>query len=429
MYRNCLVLFSLYLISGAAVAQTRITDSLRNKLHQTTGAARLQLLLALGHEQQSLNRDTAYQYALEAMSLAAKSDIRTKSFASLYFAQSYIPWGWLDSSVAVLEPVLGLNPVTDPATRDLYFLLNRQHAMIYAVRSHYKEALEILYRLISDAQRYKDSVSLGTNLNSIGSVSIAREEPFVALNWFYKALAFSTNDDRYLPVSTAIYINLANASLLLNRTDSTLFYLQKAIPLAKKIENLYLLNTALRIQTNTYIKAGRLKEAEVSFKETQAIRALTGESNVAEDNLSTVDFYISTNQLEKAILFCRQLLESTPGKMLAGSTRYITSAPLRLSFYEVLAKCYKLNGNDELYQQTLEKIILVKDSVYAAASTKEIADIQTKYETQIKENSIIENQRLDIIRKNYLFYGLLCLSVLAAVSAGFIFNENRRRQK
>ncbi len=76
--------------------------------------------------------------------------------------------------------------------------------------------------------------------------------------------------------------------------------------------------------------------------------------------------------------------------MLAGSTSYITSAPLRLSFYEVLAKCYKLNGNDELYQQTLEKIILVKDSVYAAASTKEIADIQTKYETQIKENSSLK---------------------------------------
>jgi signal transduction histidine kinase len=426
-------LLFLFLTAYAVTrAQTSIIDSLKNKLYRTTiKTERLPLLLALAHEQHSLNRDTAYEYAAEAMNLAVNGSSRDKSLAALYFAQSYMPWGWVDSSLAVLEPVLNSNRVSDPATRDLYFLLNRQKAMLNGVHSKYKEALELLYRLIREAEQYKDSVSLGANMNSIGSIALAREHPWEALPWFYKALSVSTHDHRYMPVLTAIYINLANASLAINRYDSSNYYLRKAIPLAEKIENLSLLITALRVQTSVLIKMKRVKEAEISFQAMIDTKRKINSINNVDDNVAIIDFFVNNNQLDKAIELCKEYLKQ--GNLYATNTSasemMVNSVAHRLPFYEALARCYKLAGKNELYQQALEQLVLVKDSVYALASTKEIADIQTKYETQIKENAIIEKQRLDIVQKNYRFYGLLGFSLVIAGAGVFSFNEYRRRQR
>lgn len=408
----------LTVAATALSAQTHIVDSLKSRLYTTSDSKeRLQLLLALGHEQYSLNRDTAYQYAIEARALAVEGTDRDKSLAGLYFAQSYIPWGWIDSALAALQPVLTMNPVNDPGTRDLHFLLYRQQAMSYGYHAKYKEALEILYRLIKDATFYKDSVALGANLNSIGSIAYARKQPQEALSWYYRALAYATHDNRFLPVITAIYINLADASVALGRNDSAIYYLQKAIPQARKIENLLLLTNALRVQTNSFVKSGQLDKAERSFREMQAVIAKTDVSNNADNNMAIIEFYTSTGQMDKAIALAN--------KFSANSR----SVEIRLPFYEALAAIYKQQGNDSLYRQTLEKIIPLKDTVYAENTAKEIADIQTKYETQIKENAIIEEQRLNLVRKNYLFYGLLALLVLAAILGFFIFKEYRRRQR
>jgi signal transduction histidine kinase len=411
-------------------AQTLGVDTLKSKLHRVTEKSeRLNILLALGSEQYSLNRDSAYEFAAEAMALAQDADHREKTLAALYFSQSYVAWGWIDSALAALEPVLASNPVTDSATRDLYFLLNRQKAMLYGIHTQYKEALEILYRLIHDAERYKDSISLGSNLNTIGSIAIARGQPQEALRWLYKALSFSTIDHRYDPVNAAIYINLANASLQLKRNDSALFYLHKAVPLAESVQNLYLLNTALRVQTAALVETKQLKEAEQSFRKMQAVKAKTEVRNIVEDNLAAIDFYISTGQVQKAIEVCEQNLRYTSNDQADGGITFTSLPSMRLAYYEALAKCYKLLNREDEYLQTLEQIIPLKDSAYREDAAKEIADIQTRYETQLRENKIIQQQQQDITRKNYLFYSLLILSLIAAAIALWIFVQYRRRQE
>lgn len=422
---------SLIMLTIGARAQTAKIDSLKTRLH---GAAakqeRLNILLALGSEQHSLNRDSAYEYAVEAMVLAKDAGHREKTLAALYFSQSYVPWGWTDSALAVLDPILSSNPVGDPSTRDLYFLLNRQQAMLYGIHTQYKEALEILYRLIYEAERYHDSISLGSNLNTIGSIAIARDHPAEALRWFYKALAVSTKDDRYEPVNAAIYINLANASLQLNRNDSALFYLHKAVPLAERIQNLYLLNTALRVQTTALINSKQLKDAEQSFRKMQAVKAKTELRNIVEDNLAAVDFYISTGQVQRAIDVCNENLRyASREENTEGAVTYTSLPSMRLAYYEALAKCYNLLGREDEYRETLEHIILLKDSAYKENAAREIADIQTRYETQLRENSIIQKQQQDITRKNYLFYGLLILSAILAALGLWIFVQYRRRQE
>lgn len=409
-----------------SVAQTRVTDSLRGELYRkATGMSRLPVLLALGKEQQSLNRDTAYEYAAMATALAAKGTDRDRSLAALYLSQSYLPWGWIDSALVALEPAFALNTVDNSETRDVYFQVYRQKAMLYGAHTRYKEALDILYRLIREATTYNNPEALAANLNTIGSIAVARGDHSRAAEWFYKALAVPVSDEhQHLPVLTAIYINLADVWGKLNRNDSARYYLDKALPLARMLDNLYILSVALRVRINVFAKAGLTDEAEASFKELQAVNRKTLRFNVSDANLAMIDFYITTQQYDKAIQYCKNQIEGSDG---AGGELHITSPAIRLSFYQALAKCYQLSSQHDLYRQTLEQIIDLKDSVYERTSAKEIADIQARYDAQLKESAIIEKQRLDIVRGNYLSYGLVALFVLAIISGAFLLNANRKR--
>ena len=85
-------------------------------------------------------------------------------------------------------------------------------------------------------------------------------------------------------------------------------------------------------------------------------------------------------------------------------------------------------NNTVKYGETLLKIIDVKDSVFTRNSEEALAEIQTKYEVQKKENLIIR-QKLDLTQKNYLFYGLLLLSVFTALVTWLLFNGYRKRER
>jgi signal transduction histidine kinase len=149
-----------------------------------------------------------------------------------------------------------------------------------------------------------------------------------------------------------------------------------------------------------------------------------------EDNLAAVEFYISTGQLQKAIDICHENLRYTSRDEQGENGVTYTSLPsMRLAYYEALAKCYRLAGKEDEYRNTLEQIIPLKDSAYKENAAKEIADIETKYETQLRENAIIQQQQQDIVRKNYLFYGLLILSCIAAAIGIWVFIQYRRKQE
>jgi hypothetical protein len=62
-YLLCLLMMTAF----STGSQTTRIDGLKNELYHSTGKSeRLNILLALGSEQHSLNRDTAYAYAGEA---------------------------------------------------------------------------------------------------------------------------------------------------------------------------------------------------------------------------------------------------------------------------------------------------------------------------------------------------------------------------
>lgn len=72
-------------------------------------------------------------------------------------------------------------------------------------------------------------------------------------------------------------------------------------------------------------------------------------------------------------------------------------------------------------------MILLKDSMYKSNTTQALAEMQASYDVQKKENIIIQ-QKLALVRKNYLLYGSLSLLCLGLILSYILFKSYRRKQ-
>lgn len=432
-YIPIILLLLLPACPARSSAQTHTIDVARQKLYTAgTPQQRLNALLDLCEEFQSLERDTLDKYALEAKTLAAKIGSKEQQDrASLAYANSYFRWGWTDSALAMLQPALKNSSLANERSRNIRFKMLRQQALCYGSRSMFPDAMSTLFQLLREAEKYKDTLTICMTLNSIGSASLAQGKTDEALNWIFKAERFCSNAPRFTPALASIYVNAAYAYLLNDKKDSAYFFIHKALPPSKASENLNILATALRVQSKICSSLEKFDEAETALLQMMATRKKTdGASIVVEDNLQLADFYAGTGQLDKAIALCRNNLDtgSRYGSEDGQTHAHTSSVPVRLLYYEALARYYKQARNNVAYEETLEQIIAAKDTVYRINSAEALAEVEAKYELQKKE-TLIAQQQLDITKRKYLFYGSLVLVAVICISAFIIFKNYRKKQR
>jgi signal transduction histidine kinase len=98
-----------------------------------------------------------------------------------------------------------------------------------------------------------------------------------------------------------------------------------------------------------------------------------------------------------------------------------------LFYHQELANCYKLKGDHQHYENLLEKIIAEKDADYQASSASAIAELETRYQFQKKEE-LISRQKLQLAHRNLMLYSALLVLVLGSVIVWLVFKAYRRRQ-
>ena len=429
-------LILLFLLSSSvSFGQTKRIDLLSNEIYQAPDDhKRLTAMLALCEEYQSLNRDTLDYYAYHSRTLAAKIKAGKfeKSWAELALAYDYYRWGWIDSLLYVVKTELPKNPVTNPATRDMYFKLTRLKGIGYGGRSKYEESLSSFYEVIRMAEKYKDTLNLGISTNSVGSLALLRGEPKEAVKWVRKALSYIAHkESRYSSIKAAALINLASAYELMGKKDSASLYIKQGILLSRKIENLNFLSTGLRIQSQILIDEGKLTEAETSLLEMWETRKKSGDENqYTDDGIMRANFYVQTKQFDKAINFCKNALLTKKEADAMNVRNRVSAINLRKDYYEVLATCYKAVGKDALYQETLEKLIAAKDSFYKDNSAEALAEMQVKYESEKQQSQIkdLENDKLQqVVDKQALVRNfLLGLAAIGMMLTGYVIFTNRK---
>lgn len=432
MYRFTFSLFFIWIFSLSGNSQIGHIDSLKQLVYNAKGEQeKLTAILNLCDEFQSLNRDTFDFYTNQAKHLANKiGDERNIQLATIVIANNYYRWGWMDSALVVIDPVLENSPVDRADTRDIYFKAGRQKALYLGSKSKYAEALTLFYQLVNDGEKYNDTLAISSNLNSIGSIALVRSEPENGLKWCRKGLAFVSENHRFDAVRAAIYVNMSEAWKMLNKLDSAIIYSEKGVALYREGNNLMSLATALQRQSDILLKSGNVDMAANALLGMIEVRKQLNDGAMwTDDNLSLINLYIEANEINKAIEFClNQLVRGNLYLQTDTGKIFVNDLGQRLLYYNALARCYKLKGDQTAYQNMLELIIQAKDSFYTVQSEKAIAEVQTKYEVEQKENTIM-HQKVTIIQKNNQLLFFICLGLLGIAAASLFFRNYRKKQK
>ncbi|HEX5151003.1 MAG TPA: sensor histidine kinase [Parafilimonas sp.] len=427
----CVVVAVCINIAGAS--QTKKIDSLKQKVDAANANdKKLAAIIAYLEDYSNVALDSLEKYAYVALELAANSkDERLKSLALLTLAQDYMQWGWTDSAHAVADKELPKNLITDDSRRDIYFRLKRLKAVAFAADGKYQESLSVLYPLVQEAEKYKDTLVIVFACNSIGYIATSRNELAEARKWNDKALALAAaSRSKYLG---SVFISRAQLLYKENKPDSAIFFLNDGIEFCKQIEMNDRLAAGYRFQSVVYTRLNELDKAEAALKNMQAARKKINSKPNAfiNDNLQIAEFYANTGQLKKAIAYCWSNLDSgNYYEKLSGDTDRVfnTTPASRLPFYIALSRYLKEDKDYEDYQKVLEEIIVLKDSLSEINKTEAIAELQTKYEVEQKENTIIW-QQLKLTQRNYLLYGSLVFIVMAGVVTLFWLRNEKNKQK
>lgn len=96
--------------------------------------------------------------------------------------------------------------------------------------------------------------------------------------------------------------------------------------------------------------------------------------------------------------------------------------------YEMLAALYEQQGKTKDALATIKKYELVKDSMLNETTNKQIAELQTKYETQKKDKQILE-QKFSINRRNYFLGAVISLLLLGSLLGVSYYKRYQLRQE
>jgi len=400
-------------------AQTQKIDDLKKAvLRSNNEHQKIAAVFALCEERASLPTDTLSYYSTLAKTLAEKTgNKKERLLADYYLASCLVKKGLLDSSMQLLDKhYASLQQGTYGDELQNKYAYVKGQILIKANR--HKEALEVYYHSLARAEKAHDTLAQIISKNSIGWVYMELDQNREAINWFHKAVN-TTGNTTYFEKYSLAHSNMAATYNTIGKNDSAEYFVKQSLYYARVQQNLQSIANSLAIQADIFIDTKRSALAEASLNEALQIRKQIGDPfYIVSDMTQLAIYYAHNNQPRKGIALCKE------GIVLANE--YSLSSKLSI-LYSALAENYKAAGNFELYSETLLKLLAVKDSLYKTASAEALADLQTKYELQKKENTIIQ-QKLDLVSKNSLIYGSLGLLVIAIIASVIIFTQYKKRQ-
>ncbi|MEO5890975.1 MAG: ATP-binding protein [Ferruginibacter sp.] len=414
----CIIL--LFFCNVSLLSQTKTIDRLKNNIERAASQEEKQrAIFAFCELGNILHPDTLMAYAEKArVTAAGQNNLHDAVWAMFYKSCALTTKGLIDSSLSLANQCLDIlsRQVDDPVLQTSIF---NQKGRCFMRKNQYKEAIDMGYRTITSAEKAKEMLLQVKGKTLIGWAYLEMGQLQTALAWHLSALN-TTQDSLLLEKYAILFANLALNYSSIGKQDSGFFYIVKAIANARKHENLFALSNSLAIEAQLFVRSGKASLAEAPLKEVIEIRKLIGDPFYIVSDIGQLGLYYAQNgQPEKGIAICKE--------GIAMAREYKIDSKL-FFLYNSLANNYKAKGDVKEYAKTLEDIIKIRDSVYQKNSAVALAEMQTKYEVQKKEFTIVQ-QKLDLVTKNYWLYGAALVSLFAVLIFYLLFQNYRKRQK
>ena len=456
-----LLLYTAVLPLALAQPNSRI-DSLQNKLADVAGQEKAALLNDLSWAYIYIDLQKSRQYASDALRIAYAGQFEEISAtAHRNLGATYILSGHYDSAINLYNLALSYyereedeqnmakmyhdigiihfrkGEYADALIRYkkallAYEKLNYRWGMpptfssigdVYRYLGDYAKALDYYLQGLEIAEELKDESRIAALLNSLGLVYFREKSYEKALDFFQQGLKLSEKLG-YASYSAVFFTNIADVYTEDKDYQRALEFYFKALEIEKEQQNLDGKAQSLASLGTVYDVMGKPDEAIRNFETSLALADSIGAARTFALSCNKLSgLHRKEGRLQLALSFAKKALESAKYQ---GFQQQIQAAYLNL------AETYSLLNDYKAAYPHYVAYSAVKDSVFSENKTKQIAEMQTKYETEKKEQQIAALQmekKNEVFRRNTYGVGLICTFAIAALIIGWLNYRIKKNKK
>ncbi|PHS62570.1 MAG: two-component sensor histidine kinase [Flavobacterium sp.] len=323
----------------------------------------------------------------------------------------------------------------------------------------YEEALQII-------EQTNDTKGFAVVLNNIATIHIRKAEYDEALVNMFEALKAEEKLDNQNGIAQA-YNNIGVVYYYIQDFDKTTLYLTKALEIQEELGNFDGL-------INGYNNVGAILdyqkkygEAIVSYEKGLEISKKINDKKMEAIQLSNIALaYSNKKDFTKAEAFFEQSIAikiaikddnglaasyASFGESLAAQKQYSRAKEMlnkgliitkekgirqaEKQIYASLSEIAEQQNDFKKANTYLKEFITVKDSILNENNAKIIAEVETKYETEKKENEILQQRaklaekELEVKQKNYIIFGSLALAIVLGLLGYLVYNQQRLKNR
>ena len=332
----------LFLFSSLLCLSQTKTTSDTNAINQ---------LLAKANKFKDLNQDSSFLYASKAMAFALKgSSSKHISLSSESLGNCYVLKEDFGKATYFFLEALKIEEKRQDNRRiaDLKFDLGR----IYQLIENFNKSMQYYSKALYIYEKYKDTLNIAKTIRHIGSLYSSREfcetrtsqqkhEDFTtALGYYVKSLYLSTLINNQASI-IADYSSLGRIYNKLAQPQKAIWYLSKSLEYYQKNEN---------------------------WNEITEILYNLGKS------------YCQLKQYEQSAKCYLQCIDEGKKRHLTQGIQFV---------YEELAYTYDMAGDYKNARDSYVKYMTIRDSIYNNEKSKQIFELETKYQSEKKEKEIL----------------------------------------
>jgi two-component system NarL family sensor kinase len=363
--------------------------SIPNPASYRADTIKISKYLSMARSFQSVNYDSLLFYSQKALRLSLKiTDLPCISRSIQLLGRYYImKENYRDAGKCFLKSIMIEEKLSNPAR---IADLNDELGGIYFYQELFNKALPYFTVALEVYEKNHDTLDMAKVLSHLGNLHASREycehrttpqkkvDYTTAIQYFEKSIQLCKAIG-YKPLIINSYVNIAAVYNKFDKPEKALPYLQRATDYFRSNKKLNDLSGALQTLGITYYKLKNYNKSIESFKESLKIG-------------------IDNNFIDGIQYLYESMAQTYDG-----------------------AKDYK-NARDYYV-----KYMTVKDSVANFEKSKELFEVETKYQTEKKENEIIK-LTAEKREKNLLLLALSGLILMLAIS-GYFFVKNIRNKK
>ena len=379
-----LSLFLFYLLYAAfcSAQDYKLIDSLKLSISQTDSAIlkiRAYKDICWEYATTRTKLDSATMYADSIYVLSSRIDYENGiALSHFYYGVINRFKGKYYEGINHVEKYIEYNRQQGDSSRMASGLF--QYAVLHSNLGNYQKSLGAYYRVFNIHQRNENKDGMGFTLHSIGNMQRKLGKQLEAINSYEESIKLKevTGDIGGIWMS---YLGLGNTYGELQQYAKAEANYLKALSFAEQANQPYGIATVYENIGNLYILMSNYQKALPYLKKSLYIKEKTpGKAELAYIKTEVGKAYLKMGNLDSANVFLHESLAILDS---------VKSKPLMSENYLALAELYEKQRNYESAYKFQQMHILNKDSIFNTEMTKQLAEIETKYQMEQKTQEIV----------------------------------------